>query len=406
MTAPPLLGTAPAVRSVPGPRTVRRRIYTCWGLLVLNVIPFYPGAGHLLPIPGIIGKLITQGSLGVALILAMSINRRGSIRRSTFILLVTVMAGVAVMDSLRSEFIFGSLYRVCRLIAFLLTLLLLTPWWGRRDLLLVKAHLTIVGIVLGSVLVGYVVAPGVAMGTEGRLGGAIWPIPPTQVGRYAATAIGLTAILWMSGTIQRRTALITATVALPILLLSHTRTALVSMAAGLLIAGLSLFRTRARVRRAFATGTVIVSIGALSLSSVLTTWIARGQDTSQLSNLTGRTVVWDQVLSQPRGWFELLFGIGLTNKSFNGLAIDSNWISTYYELGLVGVAINIAMLLFLLITASFRPHGVHRALALYLVGYAIVSSFTETGLGDASLALLELALAASLLLPTLNRGPR
>ncbi|WP_410787993.1 O-antigen ligase family protein [Kribbella sp. C-35] len=407
MTAPPLLGTSPAIRSVPGPRTVKRRIYLCWGLLVLNVIPFYPGEQHLLlPIPGVVGKLITQGSLAVALILAMSINRRGSIRRSTYILLVTVMAGVALMDSLRSDFIFGSLYRVCRLLAFLLTLLLLTPWWGRRDLLLVKVHLTVIGIILGSVLVGYVVAPGVAMGSEGRLGGSLWPIPATQVGRYAATAIGLTAILWMSGTIQRKAALITATIALPMLLLTHTRTALVSMAAGLLIAGLSLFRTRARVRRAFAIGTVIVSIGALSLSSVLTTWIARGQDTQQLSNLTGRTVVWEQVLAQSRGWFELLFGIGLTNKSFNGLAIDSNWISTYYELGLVGVALNIAMLLFLLVAASFRPHGVHRALALYLVGYAIVSSFTETGLGDASLALLELTLAASLLLPTLHRGPR
>jgi O-antigen ligase len=282
--------------------------------------------------------------------------------------------------------------------------LLLTPWWARRDLLLVKAHLFIVGIVLGSVLVGFLVAPGVATAQGGRLGGAIWPIPATQVGRYAATAIGLTVILWMSGTIQRRTALITATVALPILLLSHTRTALVSLMAGLLIAGLSLFRTRARVRRAFATGAVIVSIGALSLSSVLTTWLARGQDTGQLSNLTGRTAVWDMVLAAPRGWFEKLFGIGLANKSFDGLAIDSNWISTYYELGVVGVALNIAMLLFLLVAACFRPHGVHRAIALYLVGYAIVSSFTETGLGDASLALLELALAASLLLPTLHRG--
>ena len=45
-----------------------------------------------------------------------------------------------------------------------------------------------------------------------------------------------------------------------------------------------------------------------------------------------------------------------------------------------------------------------RALALFLVTYCLVASFTETGLSDASAYLLELALAASLLVPP-TRGP-
>ena len=48
--------------------------------------------------------------------------------------------------------------------------------------------------------------------------------------------------------------------------------------AGVLIAGLSLFTTRSRVRKAFATGLVVLSLGALTLSSVVATWLARGQD--------------------------------------------------------------------------------------------------------------------------------
>ena len=55
------------------------------------------------------------------------------------------------------------------------------------------------------------------------------------------------------------------------------------------------------------------------------------------------------------------------------------------------------MLLFVLVTAYFRHASERRAMALFLVTYLIVTSFTETGLSDASAYLLELALAASLL---------
>ena len=57
------------------------------------------------------------------------------------------------------------------------------------------------------------------------------------------------------------------------------------------------------------------------------------------------------------------------------------------------------MLFVLVLTAYFQPRGERRALALFLVTYLLVTSFTETGLSDASVYLLELALAASLLVP-------
>ena len=62
------------------------------------------------------------------------------------------------------------------------------------------------------------------------------------------------------------------------------------------------------------------------------------------------------------------------------------------------------MLLFVLVNAYFQPRGERRALALFLVTYLLVTSLTETGLSDASVYLLELALAASLLVPR-PRGP-
>jgi hypothetical protein len=58
------------------------------------------------------------------------------------------------------------------------------------------------------------------------------------------------------------------------------------------------------------------------------------------------------------------------------------------------------MLLFLLVSAYFQPRGIQRALALFLVTYCLVASFTEVGFTDVSPYLLELTLAASLLVPS------
>ncbi len=95
----------------------------------------------------------------------------------------------------------------------------------------------------------------------------------------------------------------------------------------------------------------------------------------------------------------MFFGFGLSNKSFIGLPIDSNWLSSYLDEGLIGVTICAAILLFLFVSAYFQPRGVQRALALFLVTYLLVASFTEDGFTDASTYLIEIALAASLLVP-------
>ena len=45
------------------------------------------------------------------------------------------------MVSIHNEFALGSTFRACRLVGFVLAVLwLLTPWWGRRDMLLLRCH--------------------------------------------------------------------------------------------------------------------------------------------------------------------------------------------------------------------------------------------------------------------------
>jgi hypothetical protein len=375
-------------------RSEERRVGIVWGLLVVNALGY---TGLLVHVPSALGKSVTQGALPLALLLALTVNRRLVIRPNVFLCLVSLLAVGAVVTSLQPQY-FGTVYRTFRLIEFVAALWLLTPFWGRRDMLLVRCHLTALTLILGSVVLGILVAPGRALGS-GRLVGALWDIPATQVGHYAAVTFGLAVVMWMSGHLRGRiTAGIVSALAV-ILILTHTRTALIAMIAGLLVAGMSLIVARARVRRVFAIAGAVAAVTIMTLSGFLVSWLARGEGSQELIDLTGRTEVWAPLLAFPRDRFQEIFGFGLSNDSFDGLPIDSNWLASYDAQGLFGVAICAAMLIFLLVVAYFQQRGVQRALALFLVTYCLVASATEVGFTDASPYLLELTLAASLLVP-------
>lgn len=386
-------------------RSIRRRVGLAWGLLFLNVLTFYPGTWNgtplLLPIPHRIGQLFTQGSLPLALLVALSVNRRRLLRPSVFMCLLSLI----VVDALIScayhgdtVHLAGTLYRTLRLAVFVGTLWLLTPWWGRRDMLLIRCQLVALSIVLGSVLLGLIIAPGRAL-SGGRLAGMFWPMPPTQVADFAAVAVGLVMVLWLGDLVRGGRALLVVLLAGLMLILTHSRTELIAMSAGVLVAGLSLFMSSARVRKFFAVISVFASVGVVVFSGLLTSWLARGEQGHELTDLTGRTTVWSAVIHAQRDLFHAIFGNGLSNDSFNGFPIDSNWLAAYWDLGFLGVTICAALLLFVLVSAYFQPRSPQRALAIYLAIYLLVRSITETGLNDVSVNLLELTLAASMLVP-------
>lgn len=407
MSAPPLLlprrGILPATAPQTNERRIRRRVYLAYGVLFFNGLTFYTGYSFL-PIPASIGKAIAQSALPLALVLALSLNRKVMLRPNVFLCLVTLIVLGAFLTSMQPQH-FGTVFRTFRLAGFVTALWLMTPWWGRRDLLLVRAHIFMLGAVLGSVVIGLLLAPGKALagGNTGRLGGALWPIPPTQVAHYAGILTGLVVVLWFCGQLRSWTTALIAGISLVILIMTHTRTALLGLVAGVLVAGMSLIVAKARVRRLFAVAGATTAVAVMTLSAYIATWLARGQTAQGLSNLTGRTKVWGPLLAAPRNKFQEIFGFGLGNSSFNGLPIDSNWLASYQAQGLFGVAVCAAILVFLLIAAYFQPRGLRRALALFLVTYCLVASFTEVGFTDVSIYLLDLTVAASLLVP-FSRG--
>jgi hypothetical protein len=380
-------------------RSIRRRVGIAWGLLVLNALTYYGSAVH---IPSTVGKLIQQGALPVALLVALSINRRVIVRPNVFLCLVSLLFIEALITTLQPQYI-GTVYRCFRLAEFIVVLWLLSPWWGRRDLLLVRYYLVSLLVVLSTVILGLLVVPGHAL-SGGRLSGVLWEIPPTEVGHYGAVTAGLMIVLWLSGMVRGWIAMLAATCGITLILLSHTRTALVGLLAGILVAGLSLIVIKARARKFFAATSIIVSIGIITAAGVVTNWLSRGQNAAELASLTGRTDFWHLVLEMPRTRFEEIFGFGLSNGSIDGLPIDSNWLVAYLEQGLIGVIVCAVMVLFLFIAAFFRPAGPRRALALFLITYCLIASFTQVGFAQPTTYLLELTLAASLLVPPAAAG--
>jgi hypothetical protein len=375
-------------------RSVRRRVFAAWGLLFFNTLTFVPGG--LLHVPSHVGKGLAQGSLPVALLVALTVNPKVTVRPNVFLCLVSLLVVDTVITCMQAQHL-GTVYRTFRLAEFVAALWLLTPWWGRHDMLLLRYHLRCLFAALGSVLLGLMIAPGHARALNGRLSGVIWPMGPTQVAQYAAIAAGVVVVLWLARLLSGGVTLAGVTVAVAILVLTHTRTALVSLVAGILVAGLSLFTINARVRKFFAASAAAVSIGVITVAGVVTTWLARGENAQGLATLTGRTNFWALVLNQPRTRFQEIFGFGLSNGSINGLPIDSNWLTSYMMEGLFGVVVCAMILAFLFVAAFFQPRGVRRALALFLVTYCAVASFTEVSFTDASTYLLDLTVAASLL---------
>jgi hypothetical protein len=379
-------------------RLVRRRVGVAWALLFFNTLTYIPGG--VLHLPSFVGKGIAQGALPLAVLVALTVNPKVKLRPNVLLCLMCLLVTGAVIASIAAGGK-GTFFRTFRLAEFVVALWLLTPWWGRQDMLLFRCHLRCLFVALVSVLIGIPISPGRAFAYDGRLSGVIWPMGPTQVAQYAAVAGGLIVVLWLARLVSGRVTLAGVTLGIILLLLTHTRTALVGMVAGILVAGLSLFTVNARVRRFFAAGATAISIGVLTAAGVATTWLARGQSSQGLASLTGRTNFWALVLNTPRTRFQEIFGFGLSNASVNGLPIDSNWLAAYMQEGLFGVTVCAMILVFLFVTAFFQKPGVRRALALFILTYCLLDSFTEDSFTDVSTQLLNLAVAASLLIAPL-----
>jgi hypothetical protein len=375
--------------------TAPRLLWLPWTFLVINTLGSQ-GAITIVPIPRPVAQMVTMGAVVVAFLFALLLNPRFRLRPSAYLLILSLLVVVSVVSSLRLESGYGALFRCFRYTMFVATLWLLTCWW-HDWLAFIRIHIRALSAVLFMVAAGFVISPGTAMPDlyGGRLVGAIWPLTPPQIGQYSATVVGLVILLWLGHHTTRSSLLMLAVPAFVLLMMSHTRTAVLGLVAGLLVALVSLVTTSKRARKVFTITVLVGGIGGVLAGAAIQTWFARGQ--TDLSELTGRQKVWDALLAAPRTLSEKLFGIGLSNKSFDGLPIDSSWLAVYHEQGYLGLTLVVAFLLTLLGVAALRPPSLTRAIGLFLIVYCVIASYTEAGLGDASPYLLNLTIAAVVL---------
>ncbi|WP_399893465.1 O-antigen ligase domain-containing protein [Streptomyces sp. BBFR51] len=368
-----------------------------WGLLVLNTLGS-AGAETIIPLPRSLIQMVTMGALVAAFGLALALNLRLRIRAGAYVFLLTLLLVPSVISSAHLESGFGALFRCARLALFIGTLWLLSRWWD-GGLTFVRHHIRMYFAVLGSVVAGALISPGAALPDlyGGRLVGALWPLTPPQIGQYAAVIVGLTVLLVLDRRTDRRSAAVIIVPSLVLLVLTHTRTATIGLLAGLALAIGSLVMTSAAARRFFAWAVLCAAVATVGFAAALRAWFLRGQDEEYFTSLTGRAKVWDALLAAPRTTSEQLFGMGLGDKSFDGLPIDNSWLAVYHEQGLTGIALVAAIVVVLGGVALLRPPSLARACAIFLISYCAMASYTEAGLGDASPYLLHLAVAASLL---------
>lgn len=389
-----------------GARWIERRISVIWALLFFNGLGSLPGR-TILPIPRPIAQGLAFLALLVALVLSIGLNRRLLVRPNVVLGLSTILVAVALTSSIRLIVGPGAVVRTARFGIFLAVLWLLTPWWGSRNLLLLRCHFRALLWVSAIVLLGLAVSPSAALsgGKGGRLISILWYIPAPQVAEYAALGAGLAIVSWLSGTIAPAPAGLIAVTGVGMVLLSHTRTAIVGLVGGVVYAGLTLLLARRRIRRALAILVLVAPLAVVAAAPALSLWFTRGQSGAEIGGLTGRKEVWQMLVAKPRPAFNRWFGFGLSDKSFNGLAIDSTWLAVYQDEGLLGDVLVGGIFLFLLVAPVFRPPGPARAVASFIVVYCCIASYTEVGLGDASAYLLSIVVAASLLAPEAAQEP-
>lgn len=374
-----------------------------WAALFVNVMAF-SALPTVVPIPSAVGQLVTQGALVAAALLALLMNPKGVLRPHVFLVVFSVMAVISLAVSIHGEFVIGSTFRATRFLVFVAVLWLLSPWFGRRDMTLLRCYRVCLLAVLGLVIAGAAISPGLAFSFGGRLSGVLWPIAATQVAHYAAVVFGTSALLWMCRVITGRNAVLCLVTSGVVLVGAHTRTALIAMAVGIMVAAASLFLGNSRVRRTSLWMMMLVIVTVAAFANELQMWALRGQSAQEAGDLTGRTKVWSAVLHAQRPLLNNLFGSGMSNLSFGGLPIDSNWVGTYYDQGWFGVLLDAGLLVVLLVVAATRERSPQRAIALFLIIYCIFASITETGMSNPSPYLLDLTVAVSLILPR-REGP-
>ncbi|WP_026529624.1 O-antigen ligase family protein [Haematomicrobium sanguinis] len=345
------------------------------------------------------------GAIVVVLILALTLLRaRAPLGYAPAAMAYLLFAVFVILTAVFLDDSGSILVRALRLAAGIAAFVLMWPLYRSAPIRLVDA-LFFAQFLLGlSVVAGLVLAPGSAWratggtgGTGGtgepggRLMGVLLPMLPPRVAEIGAILVGLAVFYWAFRRFSAWFLAVAFILGVALMVLSKTRTPVAALAVALILGTLAVARTKG-ARRVFAV-LGAAGIAALAALPALLTWLQRGQDPEMLSQLTGRTYVWNFILTRQYSPEELLLGQGLGSKrvtllrgegDVNQMAIDNTWLDAFWQTGIIGLILIILVFVAAWVTCLRAPRGLVRALAVFLMAYITVSSVSESGLTDFS----------------------
>jgi O-antigen ligase len=232
-----------------------------------------------------------------------------------------------------------------------------------------------------------------------------------RVGEIGAVLAGLTVLLWAQRKVGPLVLAPAVAVGICLIVFSHTRTAAVALLLGLLVAfGATLTSPAGRRGLRLVAGSLCL---ALPFLPGIIDWTMRDQNSAQIQKLSGRTTVWEFILSQPYDPQVFWLGHGIGDKKIllrrgegdiNVMPIDNSWLDSFWETGAVGAALVALAVLAALVYALKTPGYAARACAGFLMTYVMVASVNESGLCDfSSMTLLVLV---SVLISAVDRADK
>lgn len=384
--------------------SVRRHATWSWIFLLCSVLPWsFVQQGRIT----FIGKRPEQVLVALFLVaaawFAFRVNPRIRVTHAWPVVLYGMLALVALLPPLGGRAGIGSLFRAGRFVLTLVLLVQLLSVFAHDRYIPLRGHLAIMKIVVASTLVSLAVGKG--FDGEGRLITQLPALTAPGLAQWTALFSVMLVFLLLQQAIPRRSGLAWLAASMLCLLLSHSRTPLIAGGAGFVAGVLAMFVSSERARRLVSWTLFAVPVAALLFGPAVQSWFLRGQDPDMLNTLTGRTKAWAKVYAYPRDIYSQWFGVGLTDKSIEGLSIDSGYLSVYHEQGRIGVAIIVAVFVLYLARIITRRPSMPRAIATFLLVYVLISSYTETGIGDMSSYVLHLMLAmVMVLMPVVGRS--
>jgi hypothetical protein len=399
--------TIPVAEPVPqdSPEQARRLPvgpYFVFLILVGGTIPWQSKSyfeGALDPI-ALAKAVLCLFALGCAVLIGFRRPTR-ELRAGPLILLLLYLA-CSVVGAWSTGYLIPSMIIVIRVLLLAVTVVLLSRVFEGSVLLgsLIAA--------LGTfAIIGAVTGIG-SLATKGRLAGGLPPLHPNELASTCAVIV-----LWCLWKVLAGQDtwfhLASIAVALGIMVATASRTPWIAMGVAALFL---MFHARSIRVRNLVVGLAAMPIAwwLLSGTDLVRNLLFRGDEASNVTTLSNRTIAWHAALAPKSSAWLTWFGGGLQLKRinvpgqyWNQQILDSSWISALVQAGFIGLFICGALVLFSMV-GTVRSPAQLRALPLALLSYLSLRGFLESGLFDASTAfLLFLTAALASPVPTSDR---